>query len=161
MPFDSFLKIAGVPGESTQAGHAGEIDVLSWSWGVTNPATGGGGGGRRTGRSVAVPIDFIKRVDTSSPLLMLACASGQHYMEAVLTCRKAGGQQQDFIHMRFTDVLVTNYQIGGSAGGDIVPTDSFSINFAKVEYSYRPQDPEGGLGKPIVRSWDFRGSRPM
>lgn len=39
MALDMFLKIDGIPGESTDARHRDEIDVLSYNWGESQPPT--------------------------------------------------------------------------------------------------------------------------
>src|SRR5688572_18436432 len=94
---DYFLKIDGIEGESQDAKHKAEIDLESWSWGETQSgshATGGGGG---AGKVSMQDFHFVMRVNKASPKLLLACASGQHIPSAILTCRKAGGDQQEFV----------------------------------------------------------------
>ena len=39
MAFDAFLKLDGVKGESFDNTHKGEIDILSFSWGVSQTST--------------------------------------------------------------------------------------------------------------------------
>ena len=55
---------------------------------------------------------FVMKSNKASPLLMLACATGKHIKKATLTCRKAGGEQQEFLEIKFTDLLVSSFQIG-------------------------------------------------
>jgi type VI secretion system secreted protein Hcp len=93
MAFDAFLKIDGVDGESQDSRHQGEIELLSFSWGESqagNVAHGGGGG---AGKVSMQDFHFTMRLSKASPKLMLSCASGQHIKSAVLTLRKAGGEQ--------------------------------------------------------------------
>ena len=119
---DYFLKIADIEGESTDDAHGGEIDVLSWSWGETNSGTHAGGGGGGAGKVQMQDFHFTMKVNKATPKLFLACATGQHIPEATLTCRKAGTEQQEYLKIKFKDLLISSYQTGGSAG-DVVPTD--------------------------------------
>src|SRR5687767_15445760 len=119
---DYFLKIDGIDGESTDAKHKNEIDIESWSWGETNAGTHAGGGGGGAGKVAMQDFHFVMRVNKASPKLLLACAAGQHIKKATLLCRKAGGDQQEYLKMEFSDLLISNFQTGGSAAG-VVPVD--------------------------------------
>ena len=153
------LTIPGVPGESTVV-HNG-IDVLTFSFGVreASRATGATGGGR-TGRPEFSEFIVTKRLDKSSPLLMLSSASGTHYPHVTLQCRKAGGESSRQFYLTYTlsDVLVSSYQAVGSSGND-VPTDQVSFNFAQIDFTYHPQNPDGSLGAPVDACWDLRTER--
>jgi type VI secretion system secreted protein Hcp len=144
MAVDMFLKLIDIKGEATATGHLGEIEILSWSWGETNSL---GSGGER----VVQDFHFTKMLDKSSPQLMLACSMGnalksdQNGNSAYLYVRKAGGDKQiEFIVVTFTDVLVSSYLNGGHAGG-AVPTDQFSLNFAKFRFAYRTVNRDGSV----------------
>src|SRR3954451_12808112 len=93
---DYFLKIAGVAGESTASGHKDEIDVESWSWGETQLGTTTGSGAGASKVSMQ-DFNFVARTSKASPALFLKCASGERITQAVLTARKAGGSQGDFL----------------------------------------------------------------
>jgi type VI secretion system secreted protein Hcp len=153
---DYFLKIDGIAGESTDSKHKGEIDIESWSWGASNTGSMAQGGGGGAGKVAMQDFHFVMRENKSSPLLMLACATGQHIKTAQLTCRKAGTEQQEFLTIKFSDLLVSSYQTGGSAHGDIVPTDQIALNFAKIEYEYKPQKADGTLDSPAKAGWDLK-----
>jgi type VI secretion system secreted protein Hcp len=98
---------------------------------------------------------FVMGNNKASPNLMLACASGKHIPKAVLTCRKAGEQQQEYLIVKFSDLLISSYQTGGSAKS-VIPTDQISFNFSKIEFEYCPQDAKGGLGAKVVVGWDLK-----
>jgi type VI secretion system secreted protein Hcp len=157
MAFDAFLKIDGIDGESTDAAHPKEIEVLSFSFGVSNPTTiGSGSGGGGAGKASVSDFNFMSRLQKSSPVLFLACATGQHIKSALLSVRKAGGKSQDFYKVRLDDVLVSSFQESGSpSGADSVPTDSVSLSFAKIDIQYSVQDPRGALGESIEVSYDL------
>jgi type VI secretion system secreted protein Hcp len=157
---DYFLKIEGIDGESDASKHEKEIEISSFSWGASQGTHGAGGGGG-AGKVKFDDIKFHTQVNASSPKLMLACASGEHIKKAVLTCRKAGKDQQDFYQITFSDVLVSSYENSGHGQegenhDHIVPTDEFSLNFAKIEYEYKPQKPDGTLGSAVKAGWDLK-----
>jgi len=155
---DYFLKLDGIPGESADDKHKNEIDIESWSWGEVNSGSHAAGGGGGAGKVHVNDINFTMRVNKASPKLFLACARGDHIKEALLTCRKAGKGQQEYLKIKFTDLLVSNYQTGGSMG-DVVPVDQISLNFAKIEVSYAPQKPDGSLDSPVVHNYDIKTNK--
>jgi type VI secretion system secreted protein Hcp len=152
---DYFLKIDGIDGESQDSKHKNEIQIESFSWGEQNAGTASVGGGMGAGKVNFNDFNFAMRLNKASPVLFAKCASGEHIKSAVLTCRKAGKEQQEYLKVTFSDLLVSNYQTGGSAG-DIVPMDSISINFTKVEVEYKEQKPDGTLAGSIKKSYDIK-----
>jgi type VI secretion system secreted protein Hcp len=158
---DYFLQIDGVEGESTDAKHKGWIDVDSWSWGENNPTPVSAGGGGGAGKVQMQDFHFISRVSKASPKLFLACASGQHLKEAKLVARKAGKSQQEFLTWTFTDLLVSGYQTGGSEGGDMLPMDQVSFNFAKLKVEYRAQKGDGSLDAASTAGWDVKANKKL
>lgn len=158
---DYFLKIQGLEGESNDHKHSKEIEILSWSWGANQSgsfATGGGGG---AGKVSMHDFSFQKLIDKSSPKLLLACAQGEHIKEAVLTCRKAGGEQQEYLTIKFSDILVSSYQTGGHGDGDVRPLDSISLNFGKIEFDYKEQKADGSLGGSVKTGWDLKANKKV
>jgi type VI secretion system secreted protein Hcp len=159
MAIDYFLRIDGVPGESLDAKHKGEIDVEAWSWGEAHPVPPGGGGAG-SGKVQMQDFNFTAKFSKASPSLMLACASGKHFKSAVLTARKAAKSQQDFLTFSLSDVLVSAYQTGG-AEGEVVPGDSVSLNFAKIQVEYKQLNPDGSLGASIKAGWDAKQNKQL
>lgn len=157
---DYFLKIKGIDGESQDSKHKNEIDVESWSWGETQTGTHAGGGGGGAGKVVMQDFHFVMKVNKSSPKLLLACATGEHIPEATLTCRKAGKEQQEFMIIKFTDLLVSSFQTGGS-NGDIVPLDQISVNYTKIEYEYKAQKADGSLEGGIKAGYDLKANKKV
>jgi type VI secretion system secreted protein Hcp len=158
---DYFLKIDGVQGESADAKHKGEIELESFSWGETNTVSGpGGGGGGGSGKVQVQDLIVTMHVSRASPKLMLACATGKHHKEAVLTVRKAGKSQQEFLIFKFKDVIVTTYLTSGSAQSDVV-LDQASMGFSTIQMDYRPQKADGSLDTPAKAGWDVRKNKPI
>ena len=157
MATDYFLKLEGIEGESEQKDHANEIELLSWTWGETNSGSAAGGGGQGSGKVNMQDFSFAMSVNKASPKLLLTCATGDHISKAVMTCRRAGKEPRPYLTMTFTDCLVSSFQTGGSAGSEI-PTDSITLNFAKIEYSYSPQKKDGTLGTAVPVGYDLKTS---
>lgn len=153
---DFFLKIDGVPGESTDEKHKGEIDVQSWSWGETNAGDAAQRGGMGAGKVAMQDFHFVMNVNKASPKLMEKCATGEHIGKAVLVCRKAGGGQQEFLTVTLSDFMVSSYQSGGSGHSEIVPTDQISLNFSKIEFEYKEQTAKGTLGGSVKAGYDLK-----
>ena len=85
MATDMYLKIDGVEGETLRDKHAGEVEVLSWSFGGSNSSSVGAGGGGGAGRATLQDLSITKWVDSSSPGLFQAMCSGQHYDKGTLS----------------------------------------------------------------------------
>ncbi len=158
---DYFLKIDGVDGESTDDKHKGEIELESFSFGATNSGSFSSGGGGGSGKVVMQDFHFVKKVDKASAKLFTACCTGEHLKTATLTCRKAGKDQQEFLKIILSPVLVSSFQDGGSAGSDIIPMDQVALNFGKIEFKYKEQKPDGTLGGEIVGGWDVTTNKKV
>jgi type VI secretion system secreted protein Hcp len=155
MAVDMFLKLDGIDGESMDSKHKGEIDIESFSWGATNSGSASHGGGGGAGKVAMQDFHFVMRVSKASPRLFLACASGEHIKTALLTARKAGKDQQEFLKVTLSDVLVSSYKQEGSAGAeDSLPMDQVSFNFAKIKVDYAPQRADGTLEGAVSAGWD-------
>ena len=153
MAVDFFLKIDGIQGESADAKHTDEIDVLSWSWGASQTGAMSYGGGGGAGKVAMQDFHFTQRMNKGTSKLLLACCSGEHIAKALFTARKAGKEQQEYMKITFTDILVSSYSTGG--GGD-EPIESVSLNFSKVEFAYAPQKADGTLDAYIPAGWDLK-----
>jgi type VI secretion system secreted protein Hcp len=153
MAFDAFLKIEGIDGESTDKTHPNEIEIDSFSWGVTNTGSASSGGGGGAGKAVSQDFHFAAGTTKASPNLMLACATGRHFPRATLTCRKAGGSGQvEFLKIKLSDCLISSYSLGGSPSGEApVPEDQFSINFVKIDFLYTV----ARTGEMVETTFDF------
>jgi type VI secretion system secreted protein Hcp len=160
MAQDVILKIDGIKGECKVDGHKDELDVTSFSAGMQNAGSFSSGGGGGSGKVTFQDMHFTKFADSASHDLQLKCADGTHIKEAVIYVRKQGaGKQQDFIVITLSDVLVSSFQYSGSDGMGSAPQESFSLNFAKIKYEYKPQDEKGALGAAKTFSWDTKTNK--
>jgi type VI secretion system secreted protein Hcp len=148
---DYFLKLDGIKGESTDAKHKDEIELVSFQWGVEQ-AAGRPGSGAGAGKVHFKYFEFLMRVNKASPQLFLACASGKHIKEASLSVRKAGKGQLEYLKIKFTDVLVSSFN---EAAGTEPPQETVAFNFAKIQLDYSPQQAGGKLGPALGAGWDL------
>ena len=155
MAVDFYLKITDVKGESKDSKHAGEIEIESFSWGATQLGTSAHGTGAGGGKVSMQDFHFVMRNNSASPTLFLFCANGKHLKEAKLTGRKAGGKQEDFLIVTMSDVLISSYQTGGSAAGE-VPMDQISLNYSKIEIDYLAQNEKGITASAGKKWWDMK-----
>jgi type VI secretion system secreted protein Hcp len=167
---DYFLKIDGVEGESQAEGHKNEIEVLSWSWGESQAGQVAHGGGAGAGKVSMQDFHFTVRTSKASPTLFLACATGQHFKNAILIGRKAGEKQQDYLKFTLSEVLISSYNVGGGPqpsqptgsparqlpSGDDGPVEAVSLNFTKIEFEIRQQNANGSVGAPARAGWDLK-----
>jgi type VI secretion system secreted protein Hcp len=153
MAADIFAKLGDIKGESIDDKHKDEIEVLSFSWGVTNAGTamaGGGGASKATFRDLSI----VHNIDKASPKLLQACATGMHFKEATITHRKAGRSQQEYLIVKLNDIIVTGVTHGGA--GDQTPSETVTLAFAKVNLEYRPQKADGSLDAGVFFKYDIK-----
>jgi type VI secretion system secreted protein Hcp len=143
---DYFLKIDGIDGEAMDKKHTKEIQLESWSFGEQQTGTSQNNSGMGAGKVQMGDFHFVMKVNAASPKLFVACGTGQHIKKAVLTCRKAGKDAQEYLKWTFTDLLISSYHTGGSDSNDVVPLDQISINFTEAQIDYKAQAQDGTLG---------------
>lgn len=153
-----FLKIDGIEGESLDKAHKGEIEVLSWSWGVTNEGLPGPGGA--SGKPSFQDFHFVANISKASPKLFLSCATGVHHKEALLTGQRAGEKAAEFLKYKLRDVQVSSVQQGGDTASDR-PTEQFSLRYGRFEISYAAQKADGSLGAPLTAGYDLKNSKKV
>jgi type VI secretion system secreted protein Hcp len=150
-------KIGDIKGESLDDKHKGEVEVLSYSWGVTNSAhipTGSGGG---AGKATFQDLSIVHKIDKASPKLLQACATGEHLKEATITFRKAGKGQQEFLIVKMSDVIITG--VVQSAPGSEAGSETVGLEFAKVDWEFKPQKADGSLDAGIHFKFDIKANK--
>ena len=158
MASDIFAKIGDIKGESLDAKHKEEIEVLSFSWGLTNVGvTAPGGGGGAAGKATFQDLSIVHSIDKASPKLMAACATGTHLKEAIITHRKAGKGQQEYLIVKLNDVIVTGVTHGGAS--DQAGSETVSFAFSKVALEYRPQKIDGSLDAAVHFKFDLKTNK--
>jgi type VI secretion system secreted protein Hcp len=156
MASDIFAKLGDIKGESLDSKHKDEIEVLSYSWGVTNAGSMAHGSGGGEGKATFHDLSFVHKIDKASPVLMQACATGVHIKEATITHRKAGKEQHEYMIVKLNDVIVTGVTHGGSGDGH---SENVSLSFAKVAVEYKPQKADGSLDAGIHFKYDLKAQK--
>ena len=158
---DLFLKVTGqkqvvIKGESFDSKHAGEIDIVSYNWSVIQPVTSDTG--MSTGKRQHGKFIFLMRSQSSTPRLLSAACTGEFLKDVTLTCRKAGGKQQEYMVWKLTNAFVASVKTGCLLPNDITPYDEVSMVFQKIELDYKPQNADGSLGAGIMfmDDWNVR-----
>jgi type VI secretion system secreted protein Hcp len=154
MAVDMFMKVGDLKGESKDDKHEGEIDVLAWSWGMSQSGTTHLGTGGGAGKVSVQDISFTKYIDKSSMNLIVACCNGKHYPEAKLTVRKAGEKPLEYLTITMKDVLISAVSTGGSGGEDRL-TENVTLNFGQFIAEYKPQKPDGSGDAGVFAKWDI------
>jgi len=158
MASDIFAKIGDIKGESLDDKHKGEIELLSWSWGVAQTGSMGHGSGGGEGKASFQDFNFTHIIDKASPNLMKACATGEHIKEATITARKAGKGQQEFLIFKMNDIIITGVHPSGT-GGDGGLVESVTLQCAKVDMEYKPQKQDGSLDAGLHFKYDIKGNK--
>jgi type VI secretion system secreted protein Hcp len=157
---DYFLVLDGIPGESNDRAHPAAIEIVSFSFGAANSGRVGAPG-TGAGKVSFSDISFSKVIDKASPLLYLRTANGARIPKATLFLRKLSSNKVlEYYTVTLSDVLVTGMATSGNSGGG-VPSESFSLSFGKIEFSYRPQKADGSLDAPIKSGWDVVSNRAL
>ena len=154
-----FLKLDGITGESVNQSHHGEIDIESWSWGVSNSGGGAAGGGGGSGKASFEDFHFVSRISKASPALLLACATGSHIRQALLSGVRGAGKGTEFLTYKLRGVTVTSVVHGDAEEGP--PTEQFSLNFTKVDVSYTPQSTSGKTEPAVTAGWDVAANKKI
>ena len=159
MATDIHMKIDGIKGEATTDKHKDEIEVLSWHWGVTHPVSYSGTG-MSGGKANVQDLSIEKHIDKASPNLLRACATGWHISEVIVTERKAGPGQQEFLTIKLSDVLITGvHPSANAAGGSAGLVEGVTLQCAKVDLEYKPQKADGSLDAGIHFKYDIKANK--
>jgi type VI secretion system secreted protein Hcp len=153
MATTTFIKFDGIEGEATHKDHKGEVEVLSWSWGLTNSASGATGGGSGVGKATPQELRVVHRYDKASPLLAKMAASGRHVRSAMLSARKAGEGQKDFLKITMKEVFITSVAAHDDGSG---ASEELAMRYGSIDFSYAPQTSKGSLGTPVSFNWNVK-----
>jgi type VI secretion system secreted protein Hcp len=163
MAFDAFLKIDAIPGESTDDKHKEWIELLSFSHGISQPASGSAStaGGRSAERCDHQDFSVVKTLDKASPKLELFCCNGTHIKKINVELCRAAGDKQKYMEYNLSDVIVSSVRPGGSSkGGETLPLEEVSFNYGKIEWVYTETDHSSGQPKGNVKTnWDLTANK--
>lgn len=153
MAVDYYLELDGIKGESQDKDHKDQIDISSWSWGLTQSGTTHLGTGSGAGKVNVQDLSLTKIIDKSSPVLMQYCTTGKHIASGKLHCYKASGDSRvEYLLLEMKNLLISSYSTGGVGGSD-QQTENFSINFGEYKKTYTQQMADGSAGAKVDFGW--------
>jgi type VI secretion system secreted protein Hcp len=163
MAVDAFLKIEGIEGESTDDKFKNQIEILSYSHGLSQPTTASKSsvGGGTSGRCNHSDFSVVKELDKASPILAQKCCEGAHIPEVTLTLCRAGGDKLPFMVYKMTSVVISNLSPGGKSDAESIPMEQVSFNYGKIEWTYTQQKRKDGKGGGNTQgSWNLESNKP-
>jgi type VI secretion system secreted protein Hcp len=155
---DAFLRLDGIKGESIDSAHKGEIEILNWSWSLTNSGSAHYGQGMGSGKVQVGDIHILKRVDSSTPILMKACTTGQHIGTGTLTVRKSGGKALEYFKVDIGNILVSSVRPSSDPNSPQLLED-VALNFGTFQVTYTPQDTQGSGGATVDFGYDIQQNK--
>ena len=155
-----FMKIDGANGESKDSNHKNWSDIISFSWGATQPGNMASGGGLGAGKASFNDLHVVARIDKAAPAVMKHCASGKHLGKVELSVCKAGGQQVEYTKITLEDVLVSSVQLSGELNSESVVVN-YAFQAAKVKQQYWEQTEQGGKGAESLVAWDIKQNKEV
>lgn len=155
---DFYLKIDTIEGESDAVGFEKQMQIQSWSFGASNAGSSSLGSGLGSGKVSLQDFHFVVENGKASPQLFLACAKGNHIPQAILSCRKTGGDGSPYTYTKVTfgDLVISSFQTGGSDGSGVLPMEQISFNFTKITFEYFQQKPDGTVALTNTTNYDIK-----
>lgn len=155
---DYYLKIDTIEGESDSVGFEKQMQIESWSFGESNSGSSSQGTGLGVGKVSFQDFNFVVQNGKASPQLFLACAKGNHIPQAILSCRKTGGDGTPYTYTKVTfgDIVLSSFHTGGSNGSAILPMEQISFNFTNITMEYFQQKPDGTVALTNTTSYDIK-----
>jgi len=165
MAFDAFLKIEGIPGESTDDKHREWIEVLSYNFSVTQRPSGSAStaGGASAERATFSDFSVVKTLDKASPKLFEACATGRHIPTVTLELCRAGGDKLKYMEYKLSNVIISMNRPGGtSQAGEALPQEEIAFNYGKIELAYTQQNrADGSGGGQVASGWNLETNKKV
>jgi type VI secretion system secreted protein Hcp len=148
---DAYLAVTSrrqgaVRGEAQVPGHADEINVIGWRWGMTAPSSALSAS--TTGRRVHQALLVEKHIDRSSVPLMTALCNNDVLRTVKLALRKAGTGQDDYFEMELSDVRVIGLDMEAAQDGSLFETVKFT--YQRISLTYYAQQANGQRGAAVV-----------
>lgn len=163
MAFDAFIKIDGIPGESTDAKHKDWIEVVSYNHKIEQPAssTASSVGGATAERVNHGTFNIVHQLDKATPKLLEACCTGKHIKEVVFELCRAGGDKIKYMEIKLEQVLISRVdEVGASEGG--FPTETIALSYGKIKWTYTQQKrADGSAGGNVSAGWDLTTNKTI
>jgi type VI secretion system secreted protein Hcp len=156
---DTFLKLADIKGESTDAKHKDQIDILSFTQSFINTSDGSVGSGGGAGKVQCGAITMMKNIDKSSPLLLKGVVTGQHFKDGLISFADNPSGSADYYTIGLTDVVVTELSQSDSQDPNRI-FEKLVLNASAFAFKYTPQSLKGApAGSPVLFKYDCAASK--
>ncbi len=159
MAQDMFIKIDGIEGESLDATHKNEIEVLNWNWESSQHSNMHSGSGGGSGKATVGDFKFEHYIDKASTNLLSYCLSGKHIKEIKFVVRKAGGDPLEYLMINFSDIIITRVEGSGNAEDEVRPRELVSFSFSRFTQDYVMQNADGNKSGIISASYDIKANQ--
>ncbi len=161
MAVDMFVQLDKIQGETSDSAIKGGIDIISFSWGMTQTGTMHSGAGGGAGKAAVQDLTVIKYIDKTTPVVMKMCLAGTHIEKATLLVRKAGGKTPvTYMKIIMEKVLISGVQTAGAEKEERI-TETLTFNFAKVKVEYTPQKEDGSAAAAVLMGWDIAANKEI
>jgi type VI secretion system secreted protein Hcp len=152
------MKIDGVDGSVTAAGHEKWIEIQSCQLGTNRNVTSATG--RGSNREASVPsvseIVVTKDLDCSSTNLFKMALWGEGKKVTIDFVKTEKDKFETYLQLELENTLISSYSVSGH-GGDSAsrPMESLSLNFTKITYHTKMMDPTNKTSTPSRAMWDL------
>ncbi len=148
------MKVKDVPGTSMMNGYAAQIELMSYSHGISMQVTGDVSNSERTsGKPRHQDFHLTKYMDQASPTLYQKLCQGADLGAVIITVgRNDNGNVIPLIVYTFGQAMLSSMSVGG--GGGDKPVESLSINYGSIQWAYQAQKETGGKGGTASTSWN-------
>lgn len=161
MAFDAFLKIDGIPGESTDDKHKDWIEITHFNQSMEQPAsaTASSVGGATAERVNFDTFDIQHLMDKASPKIYEACCTGKHIKDVTIELCRAGGDKMKYLEVKLEQVIISKVACGGTAGEGF-PSETVCFSYGKIKWTYTQQKRADGTGGGNVNAgWDLTANK--
>jgi type VI secretion system secreted protein Hcp len=166
MAFDAFMKLDGIPGESTDDKHKDWIEIASFGHEMKQPAsaTASNAGGATAQRVNHADFRVTKLLDRASPKLYEACCTGKHLKDVTIEVCRAGGDKVKYMEIKLEQVIVSGVRTAshtaGTSADEDFPTEEIAFNYGKIKWTYTQQKrSDGSGGGNVSAGWDLTANR--
>ncbi|WP_334159387.1 Hcp family type VI secretion system effector [Oryzomicrobium sp.] len=163
MAFDAFLKIDGIPGESTDDKHKDWIEIAHFDHKMDQPAsaTASSAGGATAERVNHGTFNIVHLLDKASPKIYEACCTGKHINDVTLELCRAGGDKVKYMEVKLEQVLISKVESHGTSAEGF-PNEAVSFSYGKIKWIYTQQKrADGAGGGNVSAGWDLTANKTI
>ena len=154
---DLFLTWPGIIGPSTVQGHAGDIELTSYTQTASNTFSQSSSGGG-SGKAVCGEVTITKRIDSTSPIFLGMVLSGNVTQGPVTITFAKSSNDATFYLVSLRNVIATSITQSDDPGPGKI-TETIVLSAAQFEFTFTPQLPNGGPGTPVKFGFDCVGNK--